>query len=311
MSVRYVGEPVPPPGPRDRTLTLASSAWFEPWATAPGRLRVDGVRLARADGDAVRPIAASGFDLPERIGRHGDLRFADWLVAEGFNYVRVVPSSVYRSPRTIAEGLAWLPQTLEVCRDRGLYVQVVGAVDTGPEGYDLNRDGVREWMRELGQICHDYANTLMDVNEPYHGTQQPWLAAPEFLQELRAEVPSAVPMTLGSSHEGLLLTGGDWTAIHADRVKSPEEQAAFVASVQAETEKLAWNDEPNAISETETRPSDRTDPAWATRLAAAHRSSGVPVTLHLRWAGLTANVDDLGPVQREAARRFVEVLTGE
>lgn len=125
-------------------------------------------------------------------------------------------------------------------------------------------------------------------------------------------MPLRYPLSWGSSHggEAPFIGRGSYITHHADRSQTPEENAAIMADAQRASGQPVIDDESLGIGEV-SRPGARTaDPAYGERQARAARAHGLGgVTLHLE-AGLTASVDLLGPIQREAIARFIAATRG-
>ena len=281
--------------------------------------------LVNAPTTAARPripqpwIGLTSFDLGVRL-EAGDRRWVDMMVEEGFTVARIVVASVYRKPRTLADGLRQLPLTLSTLAGAGLRAEVVVLVDT--RDYRMDRAAMRDYLRKVVAICDAQPAAVAGVevcggieiaNESTHGTQVEDLSDPGFLRELERLVPARFATSCGSSHggEAPFVSACSYVTHHADRARTPEENAAIMAQAQQASGLLVVDDEALGIAE-QARPGARTsDPAYGERQARAARQYGLGgVTLHLE-AGLTTDVDKLGPVQREAIRRFVLAMRGQ
>lgn len=279
------------------------------------RIRVRDLAFETVTGKPWRWIGATGFDLPFMIVKRLDPRFADFLRDTGFNLVRIVPATVNRNPRTLKEGRDWLRPTLDALKARGLYAEVTILVDTGftPPNYGMNADMMRAYVADIGAICGEYPNTLVELaNENGHAGNQnvELLTNAGFLSELRALVPAHVMVSHGS-HGGdqPQIDQGNYVTWHADRGRSPEDNAVTMADRQRTVLRPVSDDEPLGIAEVAS--SSRTnDPEYGARLGRSDRAKGVAAsTLHLE-AGLWADVAKLGPIQRDAATRFVRERSG-
>ncbi len=272
--------------------------------------------LANAPTTAARPripqpwIGLTSFDLGVRL-ESGDRRWVDMMREEGFTVARIVVASVYRTPRTLADGLRQLPLTLSTLAGAGLRAEVVVLVDT--RDYRMGRAAMRNYLRQVVAIASAHSAAVAGIeiaNESTHGTQVEDLSDPAFLRELERMVPAQFATSCGSSHggEAPFVSVCSYVTHHADRSRTPEENAAIMARVQQASGLLVVDDEALGIAE-QARPGARTaDPAYGERQARAARQYGLGgVTLHIE-AGLTADVDKLGPVQREAVRRFVAAM---
>lgn len=255
-------------------------------------------------------IGLTSFDLGVRL-EAGDRRWVDMMVAEGFTVARVVVASVHRTRRTTADGLRQLPLTLSTLAEAGLKAEVTVLVDT--RAYGMTRASMRYYVREVVAIAEREPSGVAGIelaNENTHGTQVEDLSDAAFLRELQALIPPRFATSCGSSHggEAPLVSVCSYVTHHADRSRSPEENAQIMAEAQRRSGLPVVDDEALGIGE-EARPGSRTDdPAYGERQARAARRHGLGgVTLHIE-AGLTADVDAIGPVQREAIRRFVAAM---
>lgn len=255
-------------------------------------------------------IGLTSFDLGVRL-EAGDRRWVDMMAREGFTVARVIVSSVHRTKRTLDDGLRQLPLTLSTLGKAGLKAEVVVFADT--RDYELTRDQMREHLRAVVVIAQQHTDVIGGIeiaNESSHGGQVEALVDPAFIAELEALIPRAFAASCGSTHGGEAPQASVCSYIthHGDRSKSPEENADIMAKAQRTVGLPVIDDEALGIAE-DARPGARTnDPAYGERQARAARRHGLAgVTLHVE-AGLTADVDKLGPVQREAMRRFVAAM---
>lgn len=282
------------------------------------RVRVNGLKWETVSGKPWQWRGCTAFDLPYRIGKLGDFAFADWLAEQRFTIARIVPATVYRQPRTLKEGIAWLRPTLRALQQRGLWAEVTTLVDTGPGGnqYDMSADDMRAYVAEIGAICAEFTNTIMELaNENGHVQNQNslLLTNEDFCAELRALVPAHVMVSHGS-HGGdqMQIDDGNYVTIHEARDKTPEANAAIWSPYQFDAiRRPLVRDEPIGVAEVAV-PNKRTnDPAYGGRLGASTRQRGLGgATLHLE-AGLTADVALLGPadsVQRRCAAGFISAM---
>jgi hypothetical protein len=308
----------PTPSWLDQTGTMEAGSAFDPVTldrvpsvlTLP-RVRVEGTRFV-TDRGAWSWIGATSFDLPSRIRIYGDLRWADWLLDEGFTLARIVPASKYRTVRALADGVRDLPRALAELAVRGLYAEVVIGVDT--RDYGMGEAGFKSYAIDILDICEEYSNSLVEFfNEPTHGTHDNFARDEDFHRYLVGLARGrGIACASGSTHggEAVRWTIGDYLTHHADRGRSPGANAVEMAHAQVIAGKPIVDDEPLGTAEVD-QPGRRTaDAAYAAEQGAAcrlHRLGGA--TYHTE-AGLTANVDLLGPIQREAARRFVSARKG-
>jgi hypothetical protein len=261
-----------------------------------------------------RPIAVplrgiSAFDLGCRLAE-GDTGFLNQVIAPHRLVPRVVNASVYRTPRTPAEGLAQMEVTLFRLQALGLQGQFVLLNDTREFG--LSKDQAREIVRESNSLAQQHPSAVYGLqlgNENSHGVEQPWMTDRAFLRELDALIDPQFPVSWGAGHGGEpALIGGSYTTHHSDRGQTPEVNADYMAQVQAQTLTYVIDDEPLGIAEAgNTAGRQRTDdPTYAQKLVEAAQARALGgVTLHMD-AGLTCRLSDMGPVQWEAVRLFVE-----
>lgn len=211
---------------------------------------------------------------------------------------------------TPEKGLVVLPLVLRELKAVGQRMHLTINCDT--KLYNRSRNEVREVTRQVSVavLPFDDTSVLASVqlfNEPLHSTQQDFCADPVFNAELEALFPLRIPVTWGpTTHGGLV--GGSFGTIHGDRSLTPEENAQYAYDLKDRYLREFVDDEPLGIAE-ENIPGRRTnDPDYARRLAQAAKDRGLlGATLH--WeAGLTADASLLGPVHREAMKRFVAVF---
>lgn len=245
----------------------------------------------------------TAFDLGVRLA-HGDVRYLDWAAETGFTILRVVPASVYRSPRTIDEGLAQLGPLLDAAAARGLYVEVVLGVDTVPLG--LTPAAFEDYARRAAEIVNARSNAVIEVaNEIGHGTQAGYLA--DVGVQLRVLAMFTAPGSAGSTHGGQAprWDAGDYLTHHSDRRQTPQRNAEIMAAAQSRAFKPVVDDEALGIAAVARSGSRTNDPTYCAQQAQwARRYQLGGVTCHLD-AGLDATVDHLDAIQREAARRFI------
>lgn len=297
----------------DQTGTERAGSTFVPWTRRATRLTVQGTTFLR-DGAPVRLAGLTSFDLGVRL-RDGDAR---WLtVLEQLRdqvpptvavYARVVPASLYRTSRTLAEGRAMLPPVLEALAARGIYAEVTFA---DSKDYGLTGDQILAEIDALAFICAQHANCFFEsTNEVDHATVADEFGDSSFRRAVIARMPDGVPASAGSSHGGEdpRYAEGHYLTHHAPRGPPPESNAATMAAAQRQHGKPVLDDEPLGIAEVRRPGSREADPELAYRQARAAVVEGLAGTLLHLDAGLTSNVDLLGPVQRAALERFAEGL---
>lgn len=305
----------PSPGWLDQTLTMEPGSTFSPWTSAPspsGRLRVSDRWLVYPDGRPFLWAGCTSFDLPVRVGRDGDLSWVRWLAAERYTIARIVPASLFRTRRSLEEGRRWLPPTLDALQAVGLYAEVVTLVDTGWEYYNLSRDEMRAYVRDIAAICARYPMTVDELgSELSHPSQSRALEDVDFLFELmeiaKREAPDLL-VSVGSTHGGeeFRLTQGDYITVHSDRrIQDPDANVFTLVGLQNRMGKPVIDDEPE-------RSDDWPGGAEYARIQgdSARRRGLAGSTLHLQ-AGLEAKVSQLGAQQEEGTRLFVQAMRGE
>ena len=258
---------------------------------------------------AVPCVGISAFDLGCRL-HEGDTGYLDEVIAPYRFVPRVVNASVYRTLRTPAEGLAQMEATLARLHALGLQGQFVLLNDTREFG--LSKDQARDIVRESNYVALRFPDAVYGLqlgNENSNSNEQPWMTDRAFLRELDALIDPQFPVSWGAAHGGEpALIGGSYATHHPDRGQTPEVNADYMAQVQAQTLTYVINDEPLGIAEVgNTAGRQRTDdPTYAQKLVEAAQARALGgVTLHMD-AGLTCRLSDMGPVQREAVRLFVE-----
>lgn len=264
-----------------------------------------------------RVIGITAFDAAARVAR-GDARFLDYCAAEGIEVLRVAVCTKHRDvPRTPAQGAAQLPAFFAACRARNLRVELIVNVDTA----DLTTPGdvglieIRQHTAEVNALCLGYADviTLIQLcNQNTHGVEREEMRDMFFLQELDALIDPRFPVAWGGWHDDVPLVGGSVVTVHPPRGESAHNNALDMVSISRLYGKPVLNDEPLGVANTPK--AQRTDRwQYGAELAAATVATGLAgAILHLD-AGLTANVDDLGPVgspQRKAVTAFVAGMKG-
>jgi hypothetical protein len=255
-------------------------------------------------------IGLTSFDLGVRL-EAGDRRWVDMMAREGFTVARVVVASTARTRRTLEDGLRQLPITLSTLAAAGLRAEVIVNCDT--RELSLDREAVIAHTRRVNTILTQHSGAVAGVqlnNQNTHGVEIAAMSDPTFLRQLETLIDPQFPVSWGGWHDDHEISGGSYVTIHADRDQSPEVNADWMAAQQRRLGKPVIDDEPLGIAEPDAVAGrQRTDdPDYARRLAVEARRHGLAgVTLHID-AGLAADVDTLGPVQRDAMRRFVAAM---
>jgi len=130
-------------------------------------------RQIHNDGGPVLSAWVTAFPLAGLVahGREGDvIRFLDWMQGEGFTGGRVLSCWGYTGNESLRftpqEGLAALPRTLELFKERGMYGMPVGLVDTTKWNIDWPAH-----LRKVGDICAAAGMPLESAQEVPHETQ--------------------------------------------------------------------------------------------------------------------------------------------
>jgi hypothetical protein len=269
-------------------------------------------------GSADRPAIAtplrgiSSFDLAAQVQR-GDRRWIDQVLIPNKLTARVFVyangSGGNRLWRDAATGLAQTETLLKVFVERGLKGQFVILCGTGNDGW--TREQALEFVRKANALFARYPSAVAGLqigNENSHGIEAPYMTDPVFLAKAEALLDKRFPVAWGAGHggEGVSTAGGSYSVHHGDRGLTPEENGVIMGAAQALARRPVIDDEALGIAEVgRTAGRQRTDdPQYARRQWDAVKANGLGgSTLHID-AGLTANVDELGPVQLAAIALF-------
>jgi len=255
---------------------------------------------------------------------HRDPAWLDVWSQTTMRWLRLVVASQQPAPRiaaTLEEGRQALRLALPILRQRGMRALVSVNCDTalhvspttGQVG--LTKQDVLDHTAAVSAILEEFADVAVPDggNEGTHGVEQGFMACPYFLQSLDFTVPASLPYAWPAAHGGepatARTTGGSWVAHHADRIKTPEVNGAYMAQVAHDTSKVVVDRESLGYGE-EDQPGRRTtDPEIARRQAQAALDYDLGIILHTE-AGLTARVAALGPHQRACIAEADAVLRG-
>jgi len=255
---------------------------------------------------SVRPelptwVGVSAFDLGARL-EAGDRRWLDDY-AVGFGVLRVmVARQSGPTPRTLIQGRAQLRLVLNALRVTGQKASVVLCCDTK----GMSRETLTDHVRQCNVIMATYPDCIAAVeigNENWYTQYQSSdLVDIDFMESLEALIDMRFPVAWGGDYEG-----GSFATFHSDRGTTPEDNGVIMRRREESSGKDYVDDEPLGITEPD-RVAGRqrtADPEYARRLAVAANVNGLGgVTLHTD-AGLTCNLDEVGPIHREARRRFL------
>lgn len=254
----------------------------------------------------------SSFDLAPRV-QAGDLRWIDEVLVRfkltGRMFVYANGKGGARLWRDAATGLAQTEALLKVMVARGLKGQFVLLCGTAEDKW--TRDQALDMIRRENALFVRYASAVAGLqlfNENSHGIEQPYAVDPAFLAEADALIDKRFPLAWGAGHGGekVLTAGGSYLVHHGDRDLSPDENGRIMGAAQTLARRPVIDDENLGITEAgRTAGRQRTaDPKFARRQLDAVKKYGLGgSTLHIE-AGLTCNVDELGPVQRAALAMF-------
>jgi hypothetical protein len=259
----------------------------------------------------------SSFDLSTRLAE-GDRRWIDQMLKPAALVARVVVASWFRRPAgedavspqaKLDISRARFRETLRTLAADRLTCQPVLLCDTAKFG--LTRAQALDEVQKCHTILLEFPEAIEGVaggNELSHGVEADYMSDPSFWAEVDAIIDPRFPFTPGAGHggEGVAMLGGSYLVHHADRGLSAEANAEIMKRGQDIGKRPVVDDEQIGVAEPGT-PGQRVynaDYLLASVREAIRLGLG-GVTYHPH-AGLTADVDQLGPVQREAWRLFVE-----
>ncbi len=254
------------------------------------------------------PAGIDTFDLPPRVIVHKDQRWIDEVMIPGGFYGRTFTyangSGGNRLWRDAATGLAQSRELMKIMvqkKARSLWIILCG---TRPDGWSEQQslDYVSQWNAMALENPEAVAAVAI-FNENSHSIEQDYATNLSFLKAAESRIDSRFPVSYGAGHggEGVSMAGGSWLGHHPDRDLQPDQAGATMAAAVA----AGWDvvdEEGMGITEPHLVPGRQrvSDPNWfAGQLAAAKKYGVKSVVLHID-AGMTCNVDDLGPVQRAA-----------
>jgi hypothetical protein len=169
-----------------------------------------------ADGRPFQWRGITAFRLLEFVahGRERDAdRFLAWAHRRGLTVTRVLAMARNVMDLPPADGRAALPRLLELAARHQMIIEVVALADTRDVPVDRE-----EHLAALGRIIAQHGNAVLEVaNEPAHATQADDVQQPEVLAVLRARVPAAVPVALGSVEWGEGFGEADYVTWHVPR----------------------------------------------------------------------------------------------
>lgn len=267
--------------------------------------------------------ALSSFDLGTRLAE-GDRRWIDQMLKPVNLVARVIVASFFRRPAnedamTTEEKLAIsrvrFRETLKTLKADGLQCEPTLLCDTAK--FDLSRAEALEEVRKLKPILQEFRETIRGAsggNELSHGVEAPYMQEEAFHEEVAAILGPDFPYTPGAGHGGegvRIFRSASYCVHHADRGLSAEENAAIMKRGQDLANRPVVDREQIGIGEPGT-PGQRVYNAdyLLTSVREAIRLGLGGVTYHPH-AGLWANVDLLGDVQRDAWQQFTTLIGGK
>lgn len=283
-----------------QTFLSSASLKAPPASAFAGPIHTDG-KLFRNDAGPFRPLFASALTILQS-GKPRDA-FLDWVVAKGFNGIRVFAGALdFDGPgQQPTQAIANLPGLLDAARARGLYVEVTCLTNTA-SGYDKDAH-----VRAIAAIVAGRDNVLLEVaNEPYHPTQSGLDVSR--LKQLRTLLPASIPTALGAAadDESLDYSGGDFTTIHLDRARDEWNQVRRIREMQNVVDasgKPAMDNERIGAAEPGTPGQRLADPAFFLCAGALDRLFEIGGVFHFE-DGLHVTVP-VGPTQDAGADAYV------
>ena len=249
---------------------------------------------------------------PERTAADWD-RYLDWVVATGFNGVRVFAGALEWADQSADGAADRLTAFLDAVTKRGVAVEVTAITDSAT-GFDW-----REHLRRVLDICRTRQGVVVEAaNEVGHGTQAADLTNENIREVLNdpawddmivacgAPVGTDEPDPVTGRFAG---AGGDFMTAHLDRGRDFWNQCRRVrelfANVEAE-DAPCLNNEPLGAAEqdgSETGKQRSNEPPFFATLGALDRAFPGVGGVHHNDAGLDAIVP--GPVQQTCADAYV------
>ena len=297
------------PAPRAGSGRQAASVSREPLQP----LRACGRALCAGD-ERFRWRGVTAFGLADLIadGRETEARtFTRWAADTGFNVLRVlamIPNGGWLDLSPI-DGRRALPRLFTMAREHGMYIQIVALANTNERsGQYRGEPFLREQVREVGRLCAQAGNCVLELaNEPYHRTQAS-LDDPALMQRLQQEVPRALPVAWGAAQgdESQEMAGGTFAVVHVRRSGDRWTRIArmrSLAALSAATGKFVVDNEPIGAAEAPERGRRDSAPEAFFAQGVLSRLLDVGATFHCEDC-LPARVP--GPIQRQCAGAFVE-----
>ncbi|MEO5895626.1 MAG: hypothetical protein ABIS06_07985 [Vicinamibacterales bacterium] len=249
---------------------------------AAASLTVSGRTFLNRDGRPFEWRGITAFRLAEMVASgHSDdvVQYLDWARSEQVTVVRVLLMAQHLFKLPPAQGVAALPQLLDLANARGLFVEVVVLADTRGVVFDIT-----EHIRSVGKIAAEKGNAFVEIaNEPGHPTQDSRVHDPAFVAALAALIPDAVPVSLGSIEYGDGYGGADYVTFHAARGTREWDHvtaAAEGARLAERFNKPVISDEPIGAGATYQQGRRDNEPARFAAEAALTELAGLGATFH-------------------------------
>lgn len=264
------------------------------------QLRVASRDFLTPDGRPFQWRGITAFPLLELVarGREADAdRFLDWAHAQRLTVARVLAMGRNVMILTPQDGRAALPRLLQMSRRHGMTIEVVALADTRDVPVDLD-----EHVAALGKLIAAQGSAVLEIaNEPVHPTQADAVQKPEVLARLRARVPAAVPVALGSVERGKGFATADYVTWHVPRDTSHDGWGHVLAIAEGEAIGDTWkkpvvSDEPIGAGERFEPGRRDNSPARFRAAALLTRLAGLGATFHYE-GGLRGRI----PAGRELA----------
>jgi len=166
-------------------------------------------------------VGATGFRLVHMVANGQRTAAEQYLASLGPNRtVRLFTMATHLFDLPPEVGRQHLLSTLDLLQDFGHYASVVCCVDTASRTFDIDQH-----CTEVGMLADGHPAAIFAEigNELYslHETHDNALGDLQYLKDLRAQMPSTLPVSLGSTHggndESEIFEDGDLLTIHGDR----------------------------------------------------------------------------------------------
>lgn len=267
----------------------------------------------------------SSFDLGTRLAErsknfpHGDRRWIDERLKPAGLVARLIVASYFRRPvnedaMTTQEKLAIsrvrFRETLKTLKSDGLQCEPTLLCDTAK--FDLSRAEALEEVWRMKPILQEFRETIRGAsggNELSHDVEMPYMQESAFHDEVAAILGPEFPYTPGAGHGGegvRIFPSASYCVHHAPRDTDAVTNAATLKRAQDLAKRPVVDREQIGVAEPGT-PGQRVYNAdYLVASVREARRLGLGGVFYHPHAGLTANVDELGPKQIEAWELFVK-----